>query len=74
MRPDLNQQILSAEQDVFGERLQRRTVRTTRRSQAVDRLAQIQEGDFLVHAEHGIGRYGGLAQAKKRDRAAAARG
>ncbi len=50
------------EQDIFGVRLQRRTVRSTRRGQAVERLAQIQDGDFLVHAEHGIGRYGGLTQ------------
>ena len=52
--------VVVTEQNVFGERQQRRVVRVTRQSSAVERLAQIQEGDFLVHAEHGIGRFGGL--------------
>jgi transcription-repair coupling factor (superfamily II helicase) len=54
--------VVLTEQDVFGARLQRRAVRATRRGQAVERLAQIQLGDTLVHAEHGIGQYGGLVQ------------
>ncbi len=54
--------VVVTEQNVFGERQQRRPVRVTRQSSAVERLAQIQEGEFLVHAEHGIGRYGGLTR------------
>ena len=54
--------VVLTEQDIFGARLQRRALRATRRGQAVERLAQIQEGDYLVHAEHGIGQYGGLVQ------------
>ncbi len=54
--------VLLTEQDIFGARLQRRVIRSVRRGQAIDRLAQIQEGDYLVHAEHGIGTYGGLVQ------------
>ena len=54
--------VVLTEQDIFGLRVARRAVRATRRGQAVERLAQIQEGDFLVHAEHGISRYGGLVQ------------
>ncbi len=54
--------VVLTEQDIFGARLQRRALRATRRGQAVERLAQIQEGDYLVHAEHGIGSYGGLVQ------------
>ena len=54
--------VILTEQDIFGERLQRRVIRSVRRGQAIDRLAQIQEGDYLVHAEHGIGTYGGLVQ------------
>ena len=42
--------------------MQRRVARVTRQSSAVERLAQIQEGDFLVHAEHGIARFGGLTR------------
>jgi len=52
--------VVLTEQDIFGQRSQRRVVRSARRGLPVERLAQIQEGDFLVHAEHGIGRYGGL--------------
>lgn len=58
----LEQLVVLTEQDVFGARLQRRVVRSLRPGQVVDRLAQIQEGDYLVHAEHGIGTYGGLVQ------------
>ena len=54
--------VLLTEQDIFGARLRRPAARVTRRGQAIDRLAQIQEDDLLVHAEHGIGRYGGLVQ------------
>ncbi len=49
------------ESDVFGARERRRiTPRRVHGAQSVERLAQIQEGDFLVHAEHGIGSFGGL--------------
>ncbi len=54
--------VVLTEQDIFGARLQRRVIRSLRRGQAIDRLAQIQEGDYLVHTEHGIGTYGGLVQ------------
>ena len=55
--------VVLTEQDVFGARLQRRRVRTqTRRGRSIDRLAQIQDGDYLVHVEHGIGSYAGLVQ------------
>jgi len=54
--------VVVAESDLFGARIRRRVPRNTRRGEAIERLAQIQEGDLLVHAEHGIGRYGGLSQ------------
>ncbi len=51
---------LLTEQDLLGERL----ARTARRSRRADRFLQdlsaIGEGDLLVHAEHGIGRFEGL--------------
>ena len=59
--PD-DQLVVVAESNIFGERVQRRVARVTRQSSAVERLAQIQEGDFLVHAEHGIARFGGLTR------------
>jgi transcription-repair coupling factor (superfamily II helicase) len=55
--------VLVTEQDVFGARAQSRAPRrSTPRGQAVDRLAQVQPGDFLVHALHGICEYGGLVR------------
>jgi transcription-repair coupling factor (superfamily II helicase) len=60
--PDENL-VLVTEQDVFGARAQGRAVRrSTPRGQAVDRLAQIQPGELLVHALHGICEYGGLVR------------
>jgi transcription-repair coupling factor (superfamily II helicase) len=51
---------LLTEQDLLGERM----ARTARRSRRADRFLQdlsaIGEGDLLVHAEHGIGRFEGL--------------
>ena len=54
--------VVITEQDLFGTRLRRRIAQRTRSGQAVERLAQIQDGDLVVHAEHGIGRYGGLSK------------
>jgi len=58
----LEQLVVVAESDLFGARIRRRVPRGTQRGEAIERLAQLQEGDLLVHAEHGIGRYGGLSQ------------
>ncbi len=52
---------LVGEQDLLGERLTRRQAR---RAKAADKFIQdvgtLAEGDFVVHAEHGIGRFDGL--------------
>jgi len=49
------------EQDLLGERLTRRQAR---RAKAADKFIQdvgtLAEGDYVVHAEHGIGRFDGL--------------
>ena len=50
-----------AEQDILGDRLNRRQRR--RRVKAADFLAdasELSQGDLVVHADHGIGRYDGL--------------
>jgi transcription-repair coupling factor (superfamily II helicase) len=54
--------VVLTEQDVFGARARPRPVRQTRRGQAIERLAQLQTGDLLVHAQQGICRYGGLVK------------
>ncbi len=48
------------EEEIFGPRERRRRATTAREGAAVEALAQLAPGDFLVHAEHGIGIYRGL--------------
>lgn len=48
-----------AEQDILGDRLAR-PVRRRRRRDALPDLSALSEGDYVVHAEHGIGRFEGL--------------
>jgi transcription-repair coupling factor (superfamily II helicase) len=56
--------ILVAEEEIFGARSQRdaRPVKAP----AIGDLAEIAEGDFIVHDEHGIGRYRGLKKLEVR--------
>jgi transcription-repair coupling factor (superfamily II helicase) len=54
--------VMLTEEDVFGARRQPRYARVRPTGESIERLAQIQEGDRLVHAEHGIALYGGLVQ------------
>jgi transcription-repair coupling factor (superfamily II helicase) len=54
--------VVLTEEDVFGARRQPRYARVRPRGESIERLAQIQEGDYLVHTDHGIGCYGGLVQ------------
>ncbi len=49
-----------SEQDVFGERLARRAPRARRSDVFLREITSIEEGDLVVHIEHGIGRYDGL--------------
>jgi transcription-repair coupling factor (superfamily II helicase) len=48
------------EEEVFGPRERRRHGALLRDTAAWEALAQLAPGDFLVHAEHGIGVYRGL--------------
>ncbi len=48
------------EEEVFGARVRRRG-RTAAKAQAIlSSLAELKEGDFIVHADHGVGIYRGL--------------
>jgi len=55
--PDL---ALMTEQDLLGDRLIRRTQKKRAASQFQLELGSLNPGDFVVHNEHGIGRYEGL--------------
>ncbi|MCZ6586345.1 MAG: transcription-repair coupling factor, partial [Alphaproteobacteria bacterium] len=48
------------EQDVLGDRLVRRARRSRRAENFIAEVASLSDGDFVVHVEHGIGRYDGL--------------
>jgi len=49
-----------AEQDLLGDRLARAARKARRSDRFIADLGQIAEGDLVVHAEHGIGRFEGL--------------
>jgi transcription-repair coupling factor (superfamily II helicase) len=55
--PDLT---LITEQDILGDRLVRPTRKRRASKQFQIELGSLNPGDFVVHAEHGIGRYEGL--------------
>ncbi len=50
--------IVVAEEEIFGARSHRETQPV--KAPSIGDLAEIAEGDFIVHDEHGIGRYRGL--------------
>ncbi len=56
--PDL---ALLTEQDVLGDRLVRRAKRKKSADAFLNELNTLEAGDLIVHEEHGIGRYTGLA-------------
>jgi transcription-repair coupling factor (superfamily II helicase) len=56
--PDI---VLTGEQDLLGERIARPPRRRRRADQFIADATEIAEGDLVVHQEHGIGRYDGLA-------------
>lgn len=49
-----------AEEEIFGQRVRRRGLAAARTKALLSTLAELKEGDFVVHADHGIGRYRGL--------------
>jgi transcription-repair coupling factor (superfamily II helicase) len=50
------------EEEIFGPRERRRVRRDWPEGASVEGLAQLERGDFLVHAEQGIGIYRGLVE------------
>ena len=53
---------LLTEQDMLGDRLVRRRKRRKQADAFLHELATLSPGDFVVHVDHGIGRYDGLTQ------------
>lgn len=54
--------VVVGEEEIFGKREKRHTRKTWQEGAAIDGLAQLRPGDFLVHSDHGIGTYRGLME------------
>ncbi|MEK7827273.1 MAG: hypothetical protein AAB299_06030, partial [Thermodesulfobacteriota bacterium] len=54
--PGMNLVVLS-EEEIFGKKVLRRRVRPAREGYFLKSFGELGEGDFVVHTEHGIGRY-----------------
>ena len=52
--------VLISEQDILGDRLVRPRRKRTNVDKFIAEVSALSVGDFVVHAEHGIGRYDGL--------------
>ncbi len=60
--PDERLAVLT-EEDIFGSRARRRSRREKKRA-LLPSLAELKEGNFIVHADHGVGLYRGLQHLK----------
>ncbi|MGL1664133.1 CarD family transcriptional regulator, partial [Vibrio parahaemolyticus] len=49
-----------SEQDILGDRLIRQKRKRAKGSEFLTEVAGLNEGDFVVHVDHGIGRFIGL--------------
>ncbi len=52
--------VVITEQDVLGDRLIRKAKRSRRAENFITEASSLNEGDFVVHIDHGIGRFEGL--------------
>jgi len=52
--------VFVGEEEIFGERRQRRRVRKVSAADVLSSLAELKADDFVVHVDHGIGLYRGL--------------
>jgi transcription-repair coupling factor (superfamily II helicase) len=54
--------VILTDEEIFGIRERRRNATGWREGQKLEGIAQLAPGDFLVHADHGIGVYRGLVE------------
>ena len=52
--------VILSEEAIFGKKILRRPSRQAREGYFLQSFGELSEGDFVVHKEHGIGRYRGL--------------
>ena len=56
----LDDVVVYTEQDILGERLSRPARRRRRGEEFLTEASGLSEGDFVVHVDHGVGRFDGL--------------
>ena len=59
--------VILAESDMFGKRPSFKHTKRSRVSTLISSIEDFREGDYMVHAEHGIGRFLGLKKQKIED-------
>ncbi|ORJ58280.1 transcription-repair coupling factor [Geothermobacter hydrogeniphilus] len=59
-RLPLEKLVVVTEEELFGRRVRRRRSNEERARALLSSLAELKNGDLVVHADHGIGRYHGL--------------
>jgi len=56
--------LVVSDEELFGERRSRPRRRRASRSRMLSALAELEPNDFIVHVDHGVGRYHGLRHMK----------
>ncbi|HVO27999.1 MAG TPA: transcription-repair coupling factor [Candidatus Margulisiibacteriota bacterium] len=59
--------VIITEADIFGEARQRRRTRKVEVTQLLKNLSELKPEDFVVHIDHGVGRYRGLKHLRVAD-------
>jgi len=59
-----NDTIILTERDIFGERPIFKPIKKSRVSRLISSIEEFKEGDYLVHTEHGIGKFIGIKRQK----------
>ncbi|MCP4261347.1 MAG: transcription-repair coupling factor [Planctomycetes bacterium] len=60
-------QILISHHELFGQYALKRRRRPARSTSPVDTLSDLQEGDYVVHASYGIGKFSGVKTIREKD-------
>jgi transcription-repair coupling factor (superfamily II helicase) len=60
-------QIVISHHELFGQYALRRRRRPARATSPVDTLSDLQEGDYVVHASYGIGKFSGVKTIREKD-------
>jgi transcription-repair coupling factor (superfamily II helicase) len=59
--------IILTEKDIFGKRPVFKSIKKSRVSKLISSIEDFKEGDYLVHIEHGIGKFMGIKKEKIED-------